>query len=121
MSYIRNIYYNLLAISNNIIINFLLLGNLFYPAYFNDKIIHYKTLGDNYYKVILLLNFGDNFKKKYKIDIINIGLSLYDKYKIFMSNYNNEDNLSEISDISDISDMSDINDDFNYDYDLIMI
>lgn len=113
MSYFMNIYYNLLAINNNIIINFLLLGNLFFPAYFNDKIIHYKAIGDNYYKFILFLNFGDNFKKKYKIDIINIGLSLYDKYQLFMANYKNNEicNLSDVSDISDISDLSDFNED----------
>ena len=63
MNYIRNIWYNLLAIKNNIILNILLVGNIFYPTYFNNKIVKYKNIGDNYYKYIFLLNFNDKIIK----------------------------------------------------------
>lgn len=103
----KTIYYNLLAIKNNIIINFLLLGNIVYPSYFNEEIIKYKKIGEDYYKYIIFLNFGETFKQKYDINIIDIGLSLYDNYNILMNN-NNDDNLSVSSDISDLSDISNL-------------
>ena len=107
----KNIYYNLLAFQNNIIINFLILGNIFYPNYFNDKIIYYKNLGDEYYKYILLLNLRDKIEKTYNVDIINIGLTLYEKYKsISMKNDDNDDDNDILSDISDMSDLSKIDD-----------
>jgi hypothetical protein len=105
----KNIYYNLLAFQNNIIINFLILGNIFYPNYFNDKIIYYKNLGDEYYKYVLLLNLRDKIEKTYNVDIINIGLKLYEKYKsISMKNDDNDNDV--LSDISDMSDLSKIDD-----------
>jgi len=122
MTYIRNIYYNLLAIQNNIILNFFLIGNIIYPSYFNDKVIHYKNLGDTYYKYIFFLNLGDKIHKKYNIDIINIGLKLYDKYKNISNNNDNsddelEDILSNISEISDINDICNNNEFDNNDLD----
>jgi hypothetical protein len=119
MNYLRFIYYNLLALKNNIFINFLLFCNILYPSYFNDKIIHYKNIGDNYYKYIILLNFGNKIEKKYNIDIINIGLKLYDKYNNTINNKNNNNNndiddnddfdtLSISSDMSNISDISNL-------------
>ena len=109
MRYMKNIYYNLLAFQNNIIINFLILGNIFYPNYFNDKIIYYKNLGDEYYKYVLLLNLRDKIEKTYNVDIINIGLKLYEKYKsISMKNDDNDNDV--LSDISDMSDLSKIDD-----------
>jgi len=118
MNYLRFIYYNLLALKNNIFINFLLFCNIIYPSYFNDKIIHYKNIGDNYYKYIILLNFGNKIEKKYNIDIINIGLKLYDKYNYNIKNTNNKNNNNTIDDdndnddtlsiISDISNISEL-------------
>jgi len=98
------VYYNLLAIGNNIIINFLLLGNIIYPNYYNNKIIEYKKKGDTYYNFILFLNFGETIKKNYNINIIDLGLQLYD-------NLNNNSNIeNDESDLSDLSDLSDIED-----------
>lgn len=106
MIYLYNAWYNFLAIQNNIIINLLLFGNIIYPTYFNDKLVYYKNIGDNYYKYIFILNIGEKIHKQYKIDVISIGLNLYSKYKMITNK--NDDNLSVISDISDISNLSDI-------------
>lgn len=108
MVYLYNAWYNFLAIKNNIIINILLFGNIIFPAYFNDKLIYYKNIGDNYYKYIFILNIGKKIHKEYKIDVISIGLNLYNKYKMITNK--NDDNFSVISDISDISKLSDISD-----------
>ena len=117
MKYLNSIYYNLLAIQNNIILNILLIGNIIYPTYFIDKINYYKNKIDNYYKFINLLIFRDKIEKTYKIDILNIGLELYEKYKTIKNNNDSCDdtnsiisNLSEISDLNDLSDFSEIED-----------
>jgi hypothetical protein len=102
----RHLYYNLLVFRNNIILNFLLLGNIIVPKYFNDKIIEYKKITDNYYKYIILITISDEIEKKYNIDMITIGMSLYNKYKL-MLNDDNDEILSELSDSSDLSDLND--------------
>ncbi len=101
-----------MAIQNNIIINVLLVGHLFYPKYFKDKINHYRYKGETYYKYLLLLTINDEIVKKYNIDLIDIGMGLYDKYKILMNKNNeiNRDNISEIDSLSDLED--DLEDDF---------
>ncbi len=108
MSYIRHLYYNLLVFKNNIIINYLIIGNLIIPKYFNNKIMEYKTLNDNYYKYIIILTINDEIEKKYHIDMLSIGMNLYNKYKSIMNS--DEDKLSDISNMSDMSDLSDIDD-----------
>lgn len=115
MSYIRNVYYNLMAIQNNIIINVLLLGHLFYPKYFKDKINHYRNVGETYYKYLLLLTINDEIVKKYNIDLIDIGMGLYDKYMILMNKNNEKDDISEISEISEISHISELDDLIDFD------
>lgn len=105
MSYIRHLYYNYMAIKNNIILSFLLFGNCIFPNYFNDTIVKCKIKGDEYYKYILLLTINDQIQNKYNIDMISIGLTLYDKYKKIIAD---DDIHSEISDLSDLSDLSDI-------------
>lgn len=108
MSYIKHLYYNLLVFKNNIIINYLIIGNLIIPKYFNNKIMEYKTLNDNYYKYIIILTINDEIEKKYHIDMLKIGMNLYNKYKAIMNK--DDENLSEISNLSDMSDLSDMED-----------
>jgi len=105
-----NIYYNLLAIQNNIIINFLLFCNLFFPKIIKNKLIYYKNKSDIYYKYILLISLNDEINEKYNIDLLSIGLNIYSKYQQFTKKINEIDNISDISDISDISNISDISD-----------
>jgi hypothetical protein len=93
---------------NNIIINYLIIGNLLIPKYFNNKIMEYKALNDNYYKYIIILTINDEIEKKYHIDMLSIGMNLYDKYKTIMNR--DDDKLSDISNLSDMSDLSDIDD-----------
>ena len=121
MSYTKHLYYNFLAFNNNIILNWLLIANLIIPNYFNDQIIKYKLKGDEYYKFIIILTINDEIQNKYNIDMLTIGLQLYNKYKSLTTNDDNNDNnddnddndneitsnLSDISDISDISYLSD--------------
>lgn len=111
MRYMRNIYYNAMAIRNNIIINCLLIGHIFYPSYFRKKIRYYKKLGEIYYKYLSLLTVNDEIVGKYNIDLLHIGLGLYDKYASMMANRtitNDNDNISELSDLSDLSDLGDM-------------
>lgn len=103
MSYIRHLYYNLLIIKTNLIINFFLIGNLIVPRYFNKEIMNYKTQNDNYYKYIILLSLNDEIEEKYNIDMLTIGMKLYDNYKSYIKK-EDDDVLSEISDMSDLSD-----------------
>ena len=121
MSYTKHLYYNFLAFNNNIILNCLLIANSIIPNYFNDQIIKYKLKGDEYYKFIIILTINDEIQNKYNIDMLTIGLQLYNKYKSLTTNDDNNDNnddnddndneitsnLSDISDISDISYLSD--------------
>ena len=95
MSYYRHIYYNLLAIQNNFILTILLIGNSIVPNYFNDQIIKYKFKGDEYYKYILILSIGDEIQNKYNIDMISIGLQIYDKYKSININEKKDEELDE--------------------------
>lgn len=106
MSYIRHLYYNILAINNNFILSILLIANTIVPNYFNDTIIKYKLKGDEYYKFILIMNINDEIQNKYNIDMISIGMKLYDTYKNIKKE-ENDDILSNISDLSDLSDISD--------------
>jgi len=109
MKFMRHLYYNLLVFRNNIILNFLLLGNIIVPKYFNDKIIEYKKITDNYYKYIILITISDEIEKKYNIDMITIGMSLYNNYKLILNGYNddNDEILSNLSDSSDLSELTD--------------
>ena len=95
---IFNIYYNILAFQNNIIINFLLVLNIFFPKQMKNKLIYYKNKGDEYYKYLLLLTLNNEIQEKYNINLLNIGINLYDKYKKFIIK---NDNLSDLSDLSD--------------------
>jgi len=109
MSYTKHLYYNFLAFNNNIILNCLLIANSIIPNYFNDQIIKYKLKGDEYYKFIIILTINDEIQNKYNIDMLTIGLQLYDKYKsLTTDDDDNDDNKSNLSDISDVSDISDI-------------
>lgn len=99
-----NIYYNYLAFQNNIIMNFLLILNIFLPKQMKNNLIYYKKKGDDYYKYLFLLSLNNEIEEKYHINLLNIGINLYDKYKLFI---NNNDNLSELSDLSDLSELSD--------------
>jgi len=76
---IINIYYNFLAFQNNIIINFLLILNVFFPIQIKNKLIYYKNKGDEYYKYLLLLSLNNEIEQKYNINLLNIGINLYDK------------------------------------------
>lgn len=95
-----NLYYIWLIFINNIKINCLLMGYIFYPDKFKTKIIEYKTLNDEYYKYLLLLSINNEISAKYNIDIFSIGLKLYDKYQTIIQD--NEDKMSEIEELSDI-------------------
>jgi len=105
----RHLYYNLLVFRNNILLNFLLLGNIIIPKYFNDKIIEYKKITDDYYKYIILITISDEIEKKYNIDMITIGMSLYNNYKLMLNDYDddNDEILSNLSDSSDLSELTD--------------
>lgn len=107
MNYTKHLYYNFLAFNNNIILNCLLIANSIIPNYFNDQIIKYKLKGDEYYKFIIILTINDEIQNKYNIDMLTIGLQLYDKYKSLTTD-DNDDIISNISDISDISDISEM-------------
>ena len=100
-----NIYFNYLAFQNNIILNFLIIMNIFFPILMKQKIIFYKKKGDEYFNYILLLSLNNEIEEKYHINILNIGLSIRDYYKKIMTN--NVDTLSDISDLSDIGHLSD--------------
>lgn len=107
MSYVRHLYYNYMAIKNNLILSILLFGNCIIPNYFNDKIVKYKIAGDEYYKYLVLLSINDEIQSKYNIDMISIGLKLYDNYKKVVATHDDDDVLSEVSDLSHLSDLSD--------------
>mgnify|MGYP003338817604 CR=1 FL=1 len=103
------IYYISMIIINNIKINCLLLGYIFFPDKIKIKLIKCKTLGDEYYKYLSLITISDEISAKYKIDIFNIGLQIYNKYQMIINsnnnnNNNNEDTMSEIDELSDIED-----------------
>ncbi len=85
----------------------LLIGHLFYPKYFKDKINHYRIMGETYYKYLLLLTINDEIVKKYNIDLIDIGMGLYDKYVKLMNKTDDMDKLSELSELSDLGEMDD--------------
>ena len=89
-----------------------MIANSIVPNYFNEQIIKYKLKGDEYFKYIVIFKISDEIKNKYNIDMISIGLQLYDKYKSIeeTKETEKEDSLSTISDISDISEISDISD-----------
>jgi len=109
MSYTRHLYYNFLAINNNLILTFFLIANSIVPNYFNEQLIKYKLKGDEYYKYIIIFKISDEIQNKYNIDMISIGLQLYDKYKsLELEPKKDEDSLSQLSDISDISNISNI-------------
>lgn len=102
MSYIRHLYYNLSIIKTNIIINLFLIGNLIVPKYFNKNILYYKNINDTNYKYIILISLNDEIEEKYNIDMLSIGMKIYDKYQLYI-NKKDDDSLSDISDLSDLS------------------
>ena len=97
---LKNIYYNYLAFQNNIILNFILIANLFFPKQMKKNIIYYKKKSDEYYNYIFLLSINDEIEEKYHINILNIGLTFYNKYKNLIKN--DIDNMSEIDELSDL-------------------
>lgn len=105
MNYIRHIYYNFLIIKTNLIINLLLVCNIIIPKYFNKQIMDYKIINDNNYKYFLLISFNEVLEDKYNIDLLGIGMQLYEKYKSIEKNPD-EDSMSDLSDLSYISELS---------------
>ena len=95
---IINIYYNFLAFNNNIIINILLFLNIFLPKQMKNKLIYYKKKRDEYYQYLLLLSINNKIEEKYHINLLNIGINLYEKYKKIIVI---KDDLSDLSDLSD--------------------
>jgi len=100
----KTLYLKFLNFQNNLIINFFIILNQIFPNQFKDKLLYYKIKKEEYYKYLLLLSINDRINEKYHIDLLSIGMNLYDKYKTIIAK--NDD----ISDMSDIEDMSDIDD-----------
>lgn len=100
----KTLYLKFLNFQNNLIINFFFLLNHLFPNQFKDKLLYYRAKKKEYYKYLLLLTINDRINEKYHIDLLSIGMNLYDKYKTIIAN------KDDISDMSDIDDMSDIED-----------
>jgi hypothetical protein len=99
-----NIYY---YCYNNIILNVYLIGYIFYPDKFKNKIINIKKTIDNCYNMMLMISYRDEIMNKYQIDI-------FDVYKQFtnilspLSNNNliDNDNISVMSSVSSSSSLN---------------
>lgn len=112
---IRSAYYNLQAIYYNMIINFLLIADIFIPNYFKDTIIEYQNNSIKCINFSLFIDLSTNINKKYNIDLIKISeniSNLYEKVK-----KNNEINNYKLTIDDDIIELSDM-DDNEYDSDI---
>jgi len=118
-----NIYY---YCYNNIILNVYLIGYIFYPDKFKNKIINIKKTIDNCYNMMLMISYRDEIMNKYQIDI-------FDVYKQFtnilspLSNNNlidnDNDNISVMSSVSsssslDVDSESSVSSLFDFDDDI---
>ena len=116
-----NIYY---YCYNNIILNVYLIGYIFYPDKFKNKIINIKKTIDNCYNMMLMISYRDEILNKYQIDI-------FDVYKQFtnilspLSNNNliDNDNISVMSSVSsssslDVDSESSVSSLFDFDDDI---
>jgi hypothetical protein len=78
------------------------------PKYFNKQIMDYKLINDNNYKYFILNSFNEVLEEKYNLDLLGIGMQLYDKYKTIKSDGDDDDKMSYISDVSNLSDISNL-------------
>jgi len=99
-----NIYY---YCYNNIILNVYLIGYIFYPDKFKNKIINIKKTIDNCYNMMLMISFRDDILNKYEIDIFDIykqftNIMTPTTYKLIET-----DNISVMSSVSSLSSLND--------------
>lgn len=101
---IRSAYYNLQAIYYNIIINFLLVADIFVPNYFKNIIINYQNNSIKCINFSLFIDLSTNISKKYNIDLIKITQNISNLYEKIKNNneLTIDDNDSII--LSDIDD-----------------
>jgi len=106
----RSIYFAFIAIGNNIIYNYYLLGYMFFPKYFKQSIVNQKKHNDIIYNKMMLLSFTDDIYNTFNIDLIHL-------YKKFINSINTtthdiiEDDISVMSDMSDISSLNELEQD----------
>ena len=93
---INIIYYYYLIFQNKFIINILSFINIFFPKQMKNNLIYYKKKGDDYYRYLLILSINEEIEDKYNINILKIGMNLYEKYK-----KNINDDIEDLSDIED--------------------
>ena len=106
----RSIYFTIISIGNNIMLNYYLVLYMFFPNYYKDTIVSLKKNSDIYYNKMMLLSFTDDIYNKYQIDLIDIHKNIMTCLNNNNNNDNNndddndnDDNISIMSDISDIS------------------
>ena len=98
---------------NNIILNFYLIGYMFFPDKFKNKIINLKKTIDNCFNMIQMISFRDEILNKYQIDIFDV----YKQFNVIMNpNKNritniNDDNISVMSSVSSLSSFDSLSDD----------
>ena len=103
----RSIYFSILSIGNNIILNYYLFWYMIFPNYYKDTIISLKKKSDIYHNKMLFLSFTDDIYNKYHIDLIDIQQNIITCFNnININNNNNDDNISVMSDMSDMSDIN---------------
>ena len=105
----RSIYFTIISIGNNIMLNCYLVLYMFFPNYYKDTIVSLKKNSDIYYNKMMLLSFTDDIYNKYQIDLIDIHKNVM---KCINNTKINDDDISIMSDISDFSDFSDFSDDY---------
>ena len=106
----RSIYFTIISIGNNIMLNYYLVLYMIFPNYYKDTIVSLKKNSDIYYNKMMLLSFTDDIYNKYQIDLIDIHKNIMTCLNNNNNNDNNndddndnDDNISIMSDISDIS------------------
>ena len=106
----RSIYFTIISIGNNIMLNCYLVLYMFFPNYYKDTIVSLKKNSDIYYNKMMLLSFTDDIYNKYQIDLIDIHKNIMTCLNNNNNNDNNndddndnDDNISIMSDMSDIS------------------
>lgn len=112
---LRSAYYNLQAIYYNIMINFLLIADIFIPNYFKDTIINYQNISIKCINFSLFIDLSTNINKKYNIDLIKITQNISNLYEKIKNNNESIDSI-ELSDDESIE-LSDM-DDNEYDSDI---